>query len=190
LTRLKTIRGGCGLSDRRLAAESRDTEHAIRLWHHKAANGCPPDLTAFDFQRLQTDWGYRFLISSDAFVGAAVFIIYGVQFARLLRLPDRADPRLPMLQQLPARYRDLFVEGCDEVLVKSEPARFSGAVRHDGDVELYRAAFMPLQGKNNLRPLIYGTFNRRSVPITALRGTFTSECLQAERLYEREAAAE
>jgi hypothetical protein len=115
LTRLKTIRGGCGFSDRRLAPESRDTEQAIRLWHHKAANGSPPNLTAFDFQRLQTDWGYRCLISSDEFVGAAVFIIYGVRFARLLGLPDSADPGLPMLQQLPARYRDLFVEGCDEV---------------------------------------------------------------------------
>ena len=154
------------------------------LWHHKAASGSPPDLTAFDFQRLQTDWGYRCLISSDEFVGAAVFIIYGMQFARLLALPDSADPCLPMLQQLRARYRDLFVEGCAEVLVKSEPARFSGVVRHGGDVELYRAAFMPLQGKNNLRPLIYGTFNRRAVHIAALRETFTSEGSQADRLYE------
>jgi hypothetical protein len=183
LSRLSSVEGRNGCY-REPTAESRDTEQAIRLWHHKAASNSPPDLTAFDFQRLQTDWGYRFLISSDAFVGAAVFIIYGVRFARLLRLPGRADPRLPMLQQLPARYRDLFVEGCDEVLVKSEPARFSGAMRHGKDVELYRAAFMPLQGNNNLRPLIYGTFNRRSVPITALRGTLSSERLQVDRLYD------
>jgi hypothetical protein len=183
LSRVSSVedRDGCY---REPAVESRDTEQAIRLWHHKTASNSPPALTAFDFQRLQTDWGYRFLVSSDEFVGAAVFIIYGVPFARLLRLPDRADPRLPMLQQLPARYRALFVEGCDEVLVKSEPARFSGAIRHGGDVELYRAAFMPLQGNNNLRPLIYGTFNRRTVPITALRETFTSEGSQADRLYE------
>jgi hypothetical protein len=183
LARFRIIEGGCALQPD-LAAESRDTERAIRLWHEKAADGCIPDLARFDFHQLRADWGYRFLISGDEFVGAAVFILYGLQFAKLLGLPVKPNSELPMIRQLPAHYRDLFVEGCDEVLIKSEPARFSGAVRHGGDVELYRVAFMPLRGKDALRPLIYGTFNRRAVPIPALRGTSTSERLQADRLYE------
>jgi hypothetical protein len=183
LARFRIIEGGCALQPD-LAAESRDTERAIRLWHEKAANGCIPDLARFDFHRLHADWGYRFLISGDEFVRAAVFILYGLQFAKLLGLPAKPNSQLPMIRQLPAHYRDLFVEGCDDVLLQSQPARFSGAVRHGNYIELYRAAFMPLRGKDALRPLIYGAFNRRSVPLTAFRGSFSSERIKADRLYE------
>jgi hypothetical protein len=155
---------------RELPAESRDTERAIRLWHQKAANGRPPDLTAFDFHRLQTDWGFRFLISTDDLLEAAVFIVYGSQFANLLSLPEKPNSAIPVLRQVPARYRGLFCEGCGEVLRHPEPARFNGAIRYGGDLELYRAAFMPLQGSAGSRPLIYGTFNRRAVPFSAMRG--------------------
>ena len=67
------------------------------------------------------------------------------------------------------------------MLLQPEPARFSGAVRHGNDVELYRAAFMPLRGKDASRPLIYGTFNRRAVPVAALRGLSFSDRLEAGR---------
>lgn len=170
LSRFEVIQGGDGL-DRELAAESRDAERAIRLWHQKAANGRPPDLTAFDFHRLQTDWGFRFLISTDELLEAAVFIVYGSQFANLLSLPEKPNSAIPVLRQVPTRYRGLFWEGCGEVLRHPEPARFNGAIRYGGDLELYRAAFMPLQGSaESSRPLIYGTFNRRAVPFNALRG--------------------
>lgn len=129
--------------------------------------------------------GLRFLISSDRCVAAAVFILYGSQFARLLELPETPSPRRPVLHQLPARYRDLFLEGCNDVLLQPEPARFNGAVRHDGDVELYRAAFMPLRGKDATRPLIYGTFNRRAVPVGALKGLSVAQHPQAARLFGR-----
>ena len=173
VSRFEVIQGRDGPC-RELAAESRDTERAIRLWHQKAALGDPPDLASFDFQRLQTDWGFRFLISTDELLEAAVFIIYGAQFANLLSLTEKPKLGIPVLRQLPARYRGLFREGCAEVLRRPEPARFSGAMRYGGDLELYRAAFMPLQGSGGSRPLIYGTFNRRAVPFSALRGVARS----------------
>jgi hypothetical protein len=97
-------------------------------------------------------------------VPAAVFITYGLPFARLLKLPDKAKANVPLIPQLPPRYRDLFVEGCTEALAQPEPARYSGAaIRRDGKIELYRAAFMPLQGSKSTRPLIFGSFNCRVV---------------------------
>jgi hypothetical protein len=87
-----------------------------------------------------------------------------------------------MLRQLPARYRALFREGCGGVLRHPEPARFSGAIRYHGDLELYRAAFMPLQGSAGSRPLIYGTFNRRAVPFSALRGVARSRHSMSDRI--------
>ena len=181
MSRFEIIQGRDG-PRRELAAESRDTERAIRLWHQKAANGDPPDLTSFDFQRLQTDWGFRFLISTDELLEAAVFIVYGSQFANLLSLPPKPNVSSPVLRQLPARYRGLFWEGCAEVLRHPEPARFNGAIRYGGDLELYRAAFMPLQGSAGSRPLIYGTFNRRAVPFSALRGATRSRHSTSDRV--------
>src|SRR3954463_12497610 len=97
-------------------AERRDTESAIRLWHQKASGyGELPPLVTFDFSRLTSDWGYRFLISGDQFVEASVFLVYGVHFARLLGLPQQPRSQIPLLPQLPARYRSLFVEGYGEV---------------------------------------------------------------------------
>src|SRR5260370_14562934 len=72
--------------------------------------------------------------------------------------------RTPVFRQVPPRYRELFIEGCTEVIVKPEPVRFNGAAaRQDGEIELYQAAFMPLLGPNSSRPLIFGSFNYRSV---------------------------
>jgi hypothetical protein len=60
-------RDGASAPNRDLPAERRDTESAIRLWHQKAsAGGGLPSLSAFDFSRLASEWGYRFLISGDA----------------------------------------------------------------------------------------------------------------------------
>ena len=108
--------------------------------------------------------GYRFLISGDEFVGAAVFLMYGVHFARLLGLPEQPRSKIPLLRQLPARYRPLFVEGCGDVLRDLEPTRLSGTVEHWRMLEFYRATFMPIRGENSVRPLILGSFNYRAVP--------------------------
>ena len=188
LARLRIFEGGRAFQPD-AAAESRDSERAIRLWHQRTGGASIPDLAAFDFHRLQTDCGYRFLISGDQFLGSAVFILYGSQFAKLLGLPAMPNSQVPMVRQLPRRYCELFVEGCNEVLLRPEPARFSGAVRHGGCVELYRAAFMPLCGRDAWRPLIYGTFNRRAVPLTALRGRSTPEYFPLRRLSGEQAPA-
>jgi hypothetical protein len=83
-------RDGASDPNRDLPAERRDTESAIRLWHQKAtAGGGLPSLSTFDFSRLASERGYRFLISGDEFVGASVFLVYGMHFARLLALPEQ-----------------------------------------------------------------------------------------------------
>jgi hypothetical protein len=62
---------------RDLPAEQRDTESAIRLWQRKASEvGDSPPLSTFEFTRLTSDWGYRFLISGDEFVDASVFLTF------------------------------------------------------------------------------------------------------------------
>jgi hypothetical protein len=149
---------------RDVPAEQRDTESAIRLWHQNASGiGEVPALSAFDFSRLTSDWGYRFLISGDAFVEASVFLVYGVHFARLLGLSERPQSKMPFLNQLPERYRPVFVDGYCEAFRNLAPMCLTGTVPHQLKLELYRAAFMPIRGTNSVRPLIYGTFNYRVV---------------------------
>jgi hypothetical protein len=161
----RPIRNLLAVKSRDVAGEHRDTERAVTLWHQKASDDAIPSRTAFDFYRLTGDWGYRFIISGDEVVAAAVFIIYGLQFARLFDLPEKPRSHVPAIQQLPARYHQLFADGCSEVITQAVPVRFSGAAaRRDGKIELYRAAFMPILGAHSSRPLIFGSFNSRSVP--------------------------
>jgi hypothetical protein len=147
------------------ARELRDSERIIGLWRKKAFKfGEPPPATAFDFSWLiHGNWGYRFLISADAVCGDHVFLMYGPQFARVLELSDHADFNAPIMRQLPERYRSLFNEGCSEAMAKTSPVRVSGAIEQDdGEIELYRAAFVPLAGPvPSSAQLVFGTFNRR-----------------------------
>jgi hypothetical protein len=113
---------------------------------------------------MTSDWGYRFLISGDEFVKASVFLVYGVQFARLLGLPEQPRSKVPLVHQLPVRYRPLFVDGYAEALRDLAPTRLSGTVVHQQNLELYRAAFMPIRGANSVRSLIFGSFNYRVLP--------------------------
>src|SRR5437763_6353871 len=148
-----------------LAEEQRDTERAITLWQTATEFGNPPTITALSLSRITGDWGYRFLISGDQVVADAVFLLYGRQFARVLGLPDQPSGYTPLLQQLPERYRPLFTEGCREAIMQTLPVRFSGAALHQGKIEFYRAAFMPFRlCPDSPRPLIYGSFNYRTVP--------------------------
>jgi hypothetical protein len=121
-------------------------------------------ITAFDFSRLKSDCGYRFLISGDEFIEASVFLVYGAHFARLLGLPQKPISKMPLLQQLPERYRPVFVDGYSEALRDLTPACLTGTVIHQRKLEFYRAAFMPIRGANSVRSLIYGSFNYRVVP--------------------------
>jgi hypothetical protein len=148
-----------------LAEEQRDTERAITLWQTASELDSPPTITALGLSRIAGDWGYRFLISGDQIVADAVFLLYGRQFARVLGLPAQPSGYTPLLQQLPGRYRPLFTEGCREAVTQTAPVRFSGAALHQGKIEFYRAVFMPFRlCPDSPRPLIYGSFNYRSLP--------------------------
>jgi hypothetical protein len=145
-------------------AESRDTERTITLWHRSAATGEIPGLDSLDLGWLRPEGAYRFVIAGDEEIWAAVFIAYGSQFARLLELPAKPESRVPVLQQLPPRYRDLFAEGCACVVRRRLPVRFSGGIVHEGRVEVYRAAFMPADAAKGRWQLMVGTFNRKTLP--------------------------
>ncbi|HYP35367.1 MAG TPA: hypothetical protein VEQ62_03410 [Stellaceae bacterium] len=110
-------------------------------------------------------WSHRFVICTDTVVGELVFLIYGSRFAQLLELPEEPISGIPINGQLPGRYLPLFSEGCRDAIAYAAPVRLSGAVVDFGQVELYRAAFMPLAMRQNssMHP-IFGTFNRRIGP--------------------------
>ena len=156
-----------GKPEPRLAGELRDTELAISFWRRKASEfGGPPPLTAFDFSRkICGAWSYRFGICSDVVVGELSFLIYGSRFARLLELPEQPISGVPITRQLPGRYLPLFTGGCRDAIAQAAPVRLNGAVVDYGQIELYRAAFMPLAMQpNSSMQLVFGTFNLRVGP--------------------------
>jgi hypothetical protein len=169
-----------GRSGPGLAGELRDTELAITLWHQKASEfgGLPP-LTAFDFSRMICGaWCYRFVISVDAVAGEPTFLIYGSKFAQLLGLAQKPISGVPITRQLPGRYLPL-TDGCSHAIAQAAPVRLSGAVVDYGQIELYRAAFMPLAMRpNSSMQAVFGTFNRRIGPKAysseAVRTTYNS----------------
>jgi hypothetical protein len=150
-----------------LAGELRDTELAIAFWHQKASEfgGLPP-LTAFDFsQMISGAWSHRFVICADAVAGEPAFLIYGSRFAQLFELPETPISGVSISRQLPGRYLPIFTEGCSDAIARAAPVRLRGAVVDYGQIELYRAAFMPLAVRpNSSMQVIFGTFNRRIGP--------------------------
>ena len=164
-----------------LVGELRDTELAISLWRRKASEcgGVPPP-TAFDFSSMIGGaWNHRFVICTDAVVGELTFLIYGSRFAQLLALPGEPTSGIPIARQLPSRYLSLFTEGSRAAIAQAAPVRLSGAVVDYGQIELYRAAFMPLaMRQHSLMRLVFGSFNRRIGPqahsTDAVRATYNS----------------
>lgn len=145
--------------------ESRDAERAITVWEERTFRDGASLIAAFKSCRHQAEWGYRFLISGEEDSETAVFIDYGLPFARLLKLPERPCSVRALLQQLPSRYCHLFAAGCGDAIGKGAAVRFQGAVaRCDGKLELYRAAFFPVSGPCSMRSLIFGSFNYRALP--------------------------
>jgi hypothetical protein len=147
--------------------ELRDTELAIALWRRKAAEfgGLPP-ATAFDFScMIGGAWSHRFVICADAADGELTFLMYGSRFAQLLDLPPEPVAGLPIARQLPRRYLRLLTEGCHDATAQKTSVRLSGAVVDYGQIELYRAAFMPLAMRQNSQmQLVFGSFNYRIGP--------------------------
>jgi hypothetical protein len=89
-------------------------------------------------------------------------LLYGSKFAQLLELPVNAIPHLPMAQQLPKRYSEMFMRGCHEAHMDRAVIRLEGKVgRVDGHRELYRAAFIPVGVReNSLTHFAFGAFSR------------------------------
>lgn len=149
----------------RIQGEKRESERALLYWRQKVAQfGDPPPLMSLELTRmLNRDWNHRFLISTDPEIENYIFLIYGKQVAHLLDLPDEPVQRVPMIRQLPQRYVPIFVEGCSEAASRPGPVRKSGRFeRWDGQVELYRLAFVPVTVRpNSAVSLVYGAMNCR-----------------------------
>jgi hypothetical protein len=112
---------------------------------------------------MRGDWGQRFLICGGDAVEDAVFVTYGLGFARLLGLPQKAVTTTPFLQQIPELYRDMFSEGYNKVIIETGPVHLKGTFTRESIFEFYRAVFLPIM----LHPgwskqLIYGSFNYRA----------------------------
>ena len=154
-------------SGRDPARERRDIQRAIDLWQQNVSEpGCPPAFGTFDFSPMKGDWAYRFLICSDETAANSAFLIYGSKFAGLLKLP-KARLGVASIEQLPDRYRHLFVTGCSKAMAQQAPARLSGSCKHESQIELYRAVFMPIMLQRSwLKQLIFGSFNFRTVNTT------------------------
>jgi hypothetical protein len=145
--------------------DRRDIQRAINLWQkHVSEDGGPPLVATFDFSSMQGDWGHRFLICSEPSTNSAAFVIYGLKFAQLLDLPEKVTISVPVIHQLPERYRPVFAEGCTKAMTQQTPARLSGSFDYDFKAELYRAVFLPIMLHPNWsKRLIFGSFNFKTV---------------------------
>jgi hypothetical protein len=143
--------------------ERRESERVISYWERKVeALGKGATVAALDLAEMASEsWAHRFVIAVDPVVENSSLLIYGANFARLLGLPQRGAPHVPMVRQLPRRFADVFTRGCGEAHAQREPVRLEGEIRReDGRRELYRAAFIPVGVKeNSLTHLAFGAFN-------------------------------
>ena len=144
--------------------DRRDVRRAIEHWFRNTwAADSIPMLDTFDFSPMRRDWGQRFLICGGDAVEDAVFVTYGLGFARLLGLPQKAVTTNPFLQQIPELYRGMFSEGYNKVIIETGPVHLKGTFTKASTFEFYRAVFLPIM----LHPtwskqLIYGSFNYRA----------------------------
>ena len=143
--------------------ERRESERAIAYWRQKVKKlGKSPTVAALDLADIHTaDWSHRFVIAVDPVVENSALLLYGSDFARLLDLPQKSAPHVPMSRQLPKRFSEVFKRGCGDAHMQKAPVRIEGEIeREDGRRELYRAAFIPVGVKeNSLTHLAFGAFN-------------------------------
>jgi hypothetical protein len=147
--------------------ERRESERAIAYWEKKIeALGVTATVAALDLGEINTaDWSHRFVIAVDPVVENSSLLLYGTNFAKLLDLPSKGTPHVPMVRQLPQHLTDVFMRGCGAAHNQREPIRIEGEIdREDGKRELYRAAFIPVGVKeNSLTHLAFGAFNSRII---------------------------
>jgi hypothetical protein len=143
--------------------ERREAERAIRYWEKKVEKlGRAATVAALDLGEINSaDWSHRFVIAVDPVVENSSLLLYGSDFAKLLDLPPKGTPHVPMVRQLPRHLSSVFMQGCGDAHQTRQAVRLEGEVpRPDGKVELYRAAFIPVGVKeNSLTHLAFGAFN-------------------------------
>jgi hypothetical protein len=143
--------------------ERRESERAISYWEKKIEKlGRSATVAALDLADINTeDWSHRFVIAVDPVVENSSLLLYGSNFAKLLDLPPKGTPHVPMVRQLPRHLSSVFMQGCGDAHNLREPIRVEGEIdREDGKRELYRAAFIPVGVKeNSLTHLAFGAFN-------------------------------
>jgi hypothetical protein len=143
--------------------ERRESERVIRYWEKKVEElGRAATVAALDLGDINTeDWSHRFVIAVDPVVENSSLLLYGSDFAKLLDLPAKGTPHVPMVRQLPRHLSNVFMQGCGDAHQTRQAIRLEGEVpRPDGKVELYRAAFIPVGVKeNSLTHLAFGAFN-------------------------------
>ena len=148
--------------------ERRESERAIRYWEKKVEKlGRSATVAALDLGEINTaDWSHRFVIAVDPVVENSSLLLYGSDFAKLLDLPSKGTPHVPMVRQLPRHLSGVFMQGCGDAHYQRHPIRVEGEVaRPDGKRELYRAAFIPVGVKeNSLTHLAFGAFNSCVAP--------------------------
>jgi hypothetical protein len=143
--------------------ERRESERAIRYWEKKIEKlGRCATVSALDLMEINTaDWSHRFVIAVDPLVENSSLLLYGSDLAKLLDLPPKGTPHVPMVRQLPRHLSAVFMQGCGDAHHQRQAIRLEGEVaRPDGKLELYRAAFIPVGVKeNSLTHLAFGAFN-------------------------------
>lgn len=145
--------------------EQRDVQRAMEHWQRNTwASGGVPLLDTFDFSPMKGDWGYRFLICGDGTSENAVFVTYGSKLAELLGLPHNAVTTVPFVEQIPERYRQVFLEGYSKAIIEGAPVTLKGTFSVGSAFELYRAVFMPIMLQPHWsKQLVFGTFNCKAV---------------------------
>jgi hypothetical protein len=145
------------------ARERRDVSRAIALWRRNTwGDDSIPFAETFDFSPMRKAWGYRFLICGGHAANDSVFVTYGLQFAQLLGLPDKAVTTIPFIRQIPEPYRDMFSEGYSKARLESSPVTLKGTFSYGAKLEFYRAVFMQIMLQPNWsKQLIFGSFNCR-----------------------------
>lgn len=150
-------------SDELSGRERRESERAIRYWEKKIERlGRSATVAALDLGEINSEaWSHRFVIAVDPVVENSSLLLYGSDFAKLLDLPPKGTPHVPMVRQLPRHLSSVFMQGCGDAHQQRQAIRMEGEVaRPDGKTELYRAAFIPVGVKeNSLTHLAFGAFN-------------------------------
>jgi hypothetical protein len=143
--------------------ERRESERAIRYWEQKVEKlGHAATVAALDLGDINSaDWSHRFVIAVDPVVENSSLLLYGSDFAKLLDLPPKGTPHVPMVRQLPRHLSSVFMQGCGDAHHTRQAVRIEGEVsRPHGKLERYRAAFIPVGVKeNSLTHLAFGAFN-------------------------------